>query len=141
MEYCAQSMDTSILGKNPKHVSHDGMWPNKAACKIQPNSRSTSPARGPILNEETVLEKFQGELLLQPVIHCFFEVSTLIGKTILKFLIDTDASVTIRPYKYANRICLNPTSVHLSSANGQEIQCYGEVSIEIDFLGLCHSYR
>lgn len=68
-----------------------------------------------------------------------FDVAIRIRKTMLKFLIDTDASVTILPSKYANGLCLNPAPAQLSSANRQDIQYYGETSTDIDFPGFCCS--
>lgn len=100
-----------------------------------------SPARGPMSNEESGLGNYQSRLpRVQPVIYPLFEVETQTRTIIPKFLIDTGASVTILPRKNANELCLNSIPLHLSPANKQDIQCYGETSTDIAFLGI-HQYK
>lgn len=46
------------FGKKSKTCKPWGQWTNKAACKIQPNSKSMLPARRTMLNEESGFENF-----------------------------------------------------------------------------------
>lgn len=64
----------------------------------------------------------------------------------LLFEVVTTTTTTLVPDWYrclsnctTNNLCLNPTPVLLFSDNGQDIQCYGEASIGIQFPGFCCS--
>lgn len=43
--------------------------------------------------------------------------------------------------RYVNGRCLKPKPVYLSSANGEDIQCYEQYSIGIDIPEICRSYQ
>ena len=60
-----------------------------------------------------------------------FEAPTNVNDRNINFLIDTGSEITILPRSEADGLVLSPSSVRLSSANGQPIAVYGEATIEI----------
>ena len=58
----------------------------------------------------------------------------------MKFIVDTGASISMLPTSAVNGITLNPTSLSLSTANGEKIKCYGQASLEIGIPSLRRSF-
>ena len=73
--------------------------------------------------------------------HCNNRPATLrsaarIGATNLNLIIDTGSSISISPKKYTTGLAIQPTTIKLSSASGENIKCYGESIVEIKILTL-----
>ena len=68
------------------------------------------------------------------------EVAAQIGATKLKLIIDTGASISILPTKYAVGLSLQPTAVTLTSASGETIPCHGESSVDIQIRSLRRTF-
>lgn len=56
-------------------------------------------------------------------------------------MLDSGSTLSLLPYNSSFKLLLEPTSVLLSSASGQNIRCYGEISIPVDIKHLRRSYR
>ena len=70
-----------------------------------------------------------------------FEVAARIGGSQISFIVDTGASVSILPQRFSNGLNASPTPVHLSSATGESIHCYGEAFVDIAIPHLRRVYR
>lgn len=68
------------------------------------------------------------------------EIAAHAGYSKLNFIVDTGASVTIIPSKYASGLSINPTPVRIRSADGHEIKVHGESIIDIGIRELRRSY-
>lgn len=58
----------------------------------------------------------------------------------LNLIIDTGATLSILPEMFCTGINIKPTSIKLSSANGQEIKCVGEATVDIAIPSLKRNY-
>ena len=68
------------------------------------------------------------------------QINTRLGITTLKFIVDTDASISIIPASRLNGVTLNPTPVSLTTANGEKIKCHGQANLEIGIPSLKRSF-
>lgn len=69
------------------------------------------------------------------------EIAALLGALKCKFIVDTGASISIIPNSYLNGVELYPTPVKISSADGSEIHCSGQVDLEIAIPCLRRSFN
>ena len=70
-----------------------------------------------------------------------FEAPTKIGGQAVDFLVDTGSEITILPRAWARGLICNPSSVRLTSANGQPITVFGEANVEINIPRLRRAYN
>ena len=59
----------------------------------------------------------------------------------LKFIVDTGASVSLLPSSAAKGFLLQPSVVHLMSANGSKIECHGEIHTSLIIPGLRRQFN
>ena len=65
----------------------------------------------------------------------------MIGNVKLGLLVDTGASLSILPRCYTAGLCLTPTPVKITAANGSPIMCYGETLLEIMIPSIRRSFK
>ena len=75
-----------------------------------------------------------------PLSSPLLQINTRLGTTTLKFIVDTGASISIIPASRLNGVTLNPTTVSLTTANGEKIKCYGQANLEIGIPSLKRSF-
>ena len=59
------------------------------------------------------------------------KVAVIVGKTKVNFIIDTGACVSIIPKSCVSKYLIEPSSVTISTANGQPVRVHGEVKLDI----------
>lgn len=69
------------------------------------------------------------------------QVAVSISTKKIEFIIDTGASISIIPYELVKHLDLKPTPVSITTANGNALQIYGEVSLQLDVRKLRRSFR
>ena len=70
-----------------------------------------------------------------------FEAATKIEGHAVDFLVDTGSAITILPKSQVGGLNCNPSSVRLSSANGQPITVFGEAIVEINIPKLRRAFN
>ena len=75
-----------------------------------------------------------------PLSSPLLQINTRLGKTTLKFIVDTGASISIIPASRLNGVTLNPTPVSLTTANGEKIKCHRQANLEIGIPSLKRSF-
>ena len=68
------------------------------------------------------------------------EVAAKIGSTNINFIIDSGASISIIPPRFVHLDRLCHTAVNITTANGQPVRCYGEISLKIAIKSLRRSF-
>ena len=69
------------------------------------------------------------------------KISAQIGCKSYSFLIDTGSSITILPFEPNFSTLLRNSTVKLTNASGEQIRCYGEIDVTLNFRCLRRSFQ
>ena len=65
------------------------------------------------------------------IISPLLEVAAKIEAQEIKFIVDTGAAISIVPKRYLKGAVIHPTNIAIVSANGQNIQCSGQATLQV----------
>ena len=75
--------------------------------------------------------KLERQVVLATVGLPLLKVAARIDSVNFNFIIDTGASISLLPPSLVNELLIRNTVVRISTANGQVIKCYGEVTSQV----------